>query len=110
MFKEIKSITVSELKQWLDKNKDFLLIDVRNPDEYKYANINGLLIPMPEISDNLSKIPKDKPVVFHCHHGSRSKKVIAWLQEQNPDFNDLYNLEGGIHAWSEQIDTNIPIY
>ena len=46
MFKEIKAITVQDLKQWQDNKKDFLLLDVRNPDEFKYANIEGTLIPM----------------------------------------------------------------
>ncbi len=109
MYQEIKQISVSELKNWQDEKKDFALIDVRNPDEYKYANLNGKLIPMQEIPEHIQEIPKDKPVVFHCHHGSRSKKVIAWLQEQE-DFHHLYNLEGGIHAWSELIDTNVPMY
>jgi adenylyltransferase/sulfurtransferase len=110
MFKEIKHISVSDLKLWRDESKEFLLIDVRSPDEYKYANLEGELIPMQEIPENISKIPKDRPVVFHCHHGSRSKKVISWLQEQADDFDKLYNLEGGIHAWSEEIDTNVPMY
>ena len=109
MFQNIKQISVQDLKKWQDEKKDFDLIDVRNPDEFKYANIAGTLIPMSEIPERSEEIVTNKPVVVHCHHGSRSKKVIAWLQEQNPEY-DLYNLEGGIHAWSEQIDTNVPIY
>ena len=109
MFQTIKAITVQDLKQWLDENKDFTLIDVRNPDEFKYANIEGTLIPMSEIPERVSEFPVNKTVVVHCHHGSRSKKVIAWLQEQNEEY-ELYNLEGGIHAWSEQIDTDVPMY
>lgn len=106
---EVKEITVSELKKKIDSKQDFLLIDVRNPDEYDYCNIDGELIPMGEIPERYSEIPKDKEVIVHCHHGGRSKKVIAWLQD-NFDYNNLYNLTGGIHSWSEEIDSNVAIY
>jgi sulfur-carrier protein adenylyltransferase/sulfurtransferase len=106
---EIKEITVQELKSLYDSNEDFLLIDVRNKDEYDYCNLGGVLISMSEITQSYSKIPKNKKVIVHCHHGGRSKKVISWLQD-NYDYNNLFNLTGGIHSWSVEIDTNIPIY
>jgi sulfur-carrier protein adenylyltransferase/sulfurtransferase len=106
---EVREISVSELKKKIESKQDFLLIDVRNPDEYEYCNIDGELIPMGEIPERYSEIPKDKEVIVHCHHGGRSKKVIAWLQD-NFDYNNLYNLTGGIHSWSEEIDSNVAIY
>lgn len=106
---EVREINVQELKKKIDSKEDFLLIDVRNPDEFEYCNLDGTLIPMGEIPERYAEIPKDKEVVVHCHHGGRSKKVIAWLQD-NFEYKNLYNLAGGIHSWSEQIDSDIAIY
>ena len=106
---EIKEINVSELKNKLDNKEDFLLLDVRNPDEYEYCNIEATLIPMGEIPERYQEIPKDKEVIVHCHHGGRSKKVIQWLQD-NFQYTNLVNLAGGIHSWSEEIDSNVAIY
>lgn len=106
---EIKEITVQELKQMIESNNDYCLIDVRNPDEYEYCNLGGKLIPMSSIPENLAEIPKDCPVIIHCHHGGRSRKVVQWLQSAH-GFENLHNLYGGIHAWSVEIDTGVPIY
>lgn len=106
---EIKSIEVTELKEMIDQKVDFDLIDVRKLEEYEHCNLDGKLIPMHEIQSRYSEITKDKKVIVHCHHGGRSKKVIAWLQE-NFGYDNLYNLSGGIHAWSEQIDGSVPTY
>ena len=105
----IKEIDVKTLKKKIDNKEDFLLIDVRNPDEFDYSNLNAILIPMGEIPERYQEIPKDKEVVIHCHHGGRSKKVIAWLQD-NFKYENLYNLAGGIHSWSEEIDSDVPMY
>jgi adenylyltransferase/sulfurtransferase len=110
MYSPVKQLTVHEFKKMLDAKDDVLLIDVRNPDEYEYANLEGKLIPMNEIPEKMAEIPKDKPVIVHCHHGSRSKRVIEWLKSQDESYDNLYNLEGGIHAWACEIDTNVPIY
>lgn len=106
---EIKRLSVNELKALIDSGKDYCLIDVRNPNEFEYCNIGATLIPMNEIPLKLSAIPREKPVIVHCHHGGRSKRVIQWLQE-NHGFENLYNLDGGIHAWSCEIDPEIPQY
>ena len=106
---EIKEITVLELKNKIDNKEDFVLIDVRNPDEYQYCNIEAQLIPMGDIPERYQEIPKDKEVIVHCHHGGRSKKVIAWLQD-NFAYTNLINLSGSIHQWSEEIDSNVAIY
>src|ERR1041385_2288262 len=99
----MKEKTVMELKQMLDKEEDFQLIDVREPHEFAICNLNGELIPMGEITDNLDKIAKDKPVIIHCRSGARSGRVCDYL-EQNYGYTNLYNLKGGILAWADQID------
>ncbi len=106
---DINEITVQELKALQDSNEKFVLIDVRNPDEFNYCNIDGVLIPMSQLPDRCSEIPKEGKVIVHCHHGGRSKKVIAWLQDAQ-GYTNLLNLQGGIHAWSLEIDSGVPIY
>jgi sulfur-carrier protein adenylyltransferase/sulfurtransferase len=106
---EPKRISVFELKELIDSAKEHFLIDVRNPQEYDICNITANLIPMNEIPSRIEEIPKDTMVVIHCHHGGRSKRVIQWL-EANYQFDNLYNLDGGIDAWSSEIDPNIPRY
>lgn len=106
---DINSITVSQFKAMIDEGKSYILIDVRNPDEYEYCNLAGKLIPMQEIPERFGEIPKKSFVIVHCHHGGRSRKVIQWLSDAH-GYNNLYNLEGGIHAWSIEIDSDIPIY
>ena len=93
----------------LNNKEDFQLIDVREEHEFEICNLNGELIPMGEIADNIEKISKDKPVVIHCRSGARSANVCNYL-EQNHGFNNLYNLKGGILAWADQIDTSMRKY
>lgn len=109
MANEIRSVTVHELKKMMDEKSDHQLIDCREPNEYEFCNIGGELIPMGQILRNLEKISRDKPVIIHCHVGGRSGRVVSVLQSQH-GFTNLYNLTGGIMAWSEEIDSNIPQY
>lgn len=106
---EVKEITVQELKDLIDKKEDIELIDVRKQEEYDFCHMNGKLIPMHEIPERHTEISQDKKVIIHCHHGGRSKKVIQWL-EANFGSDNLYNLVGGIHAWSLEIDNEVPVY
>ena len=93
----------------LDNKEDFQLIDVREEHEFEICNLNGQLIPMNTIPDNVDKIAKDKPVVIHCRSGARSGNVVNYVQS-NFGFTNLYNLEGGILAWADQIDDSMPKY
>lgn len=106
---EIKEIDVRELKNWRDSGKDFVLIDVREPNEYELTNIGGHLIPLATVSEKSEQIPKDKTVVVMCRSGKRSATAIQELQEKF-GYSNLLNLKGGIIAWSSEIDPNIPRY
>ncbi len=97
----MKEITSTELKQLINDKKDFQLIDVREEYEFDEGNINGELIPMGDIMDNLEKISKDKQVIIHCRSGKRSAGVINALESQH-GFTNLYNLTGGILAYLEE--------
>jgi sulfur-carrier protein adenylyltransferase/sulfurtransferase len=98
----MKEITPKELKQLIDDKKDFQLIDVREEYEFDEVNMNGQLIPMGEVMDNIEKISRDKQVVVHCRSGKRSATVIGALEAQH-GFTNLYNLKGGILAYIEEV-------
>ena len=104
----MKEVTVQELKQKLDDNETFQLIDVREEHEYDEANLNGELIPMGEIMLNTDKISNDKPVILYCRSGVRSGTIISALEKQH-GFTNLHNLKGGIKAWATEIDTSITV-
>jgi rhodanese-related sulfurtransferase len=105
----MKEITAKELKEKINKKEIFQLIDVREQYEHDFANISGEVIPMNQVINQKDKIQNDKPVVFYCRSGNRSAVVIQAL-EQRFGFTNLYNLKGGILAWSKEVDPTIPQY
>jgi len=104
----MKEISVSELKALLDSGADIQLIDVREPAEFESAQIGGELIPLGTIPQNVDKISKDKQVIIHCRSGKRSANAIMFL-ESNFGYENLYNLEGGILAWRDEIDEDLDV-
>jgi rhodanese-related sulfurtransferase len=104
----MKEISVQELKQKIDHNEDFQLIDVRETFEYEMSNLDGLNIPLAGILIETDKIATDKPVIVQCRSGKRSAAAIMQLEQQG--FDNLYNLKGGILAWQEAFDPNMPVY
>lgn len=107
--KEVPEVTVREYRSWVEGGEDVQLIDVREPYEYEIAEIGGELIPLKTVLDNADKISRDKKVVVHCRSGKRSADAIRELREKY-GFDNLYNLKGGILAWSEEIDESVPQY
>lgn len=105
----MKSISVLELKSMMDNKEDFQLIDVREPYENEICTLNGILIPMNDIPSEFQQIDKDKKVVVHCRSGKRSANVIQYLEQQH-GYTNLYNLEGGILAWIEEVDPSMSSY
>lgn len=105
----MKEVSVSELKALRDQQSDFQLIDVREPHEYDICNLGGKLIPLSQIPDSADQIDRNRQVIIHCRSGARSGQAIKWLEE-NHQFTNLYNLKGGILAWSDQIDPSLPKY
>ena len=104
----MKTISVAELKSKFDHSEDFQLIDIREEYELALACIGGDHIPMGEVRQNLDKIRKDIPVVMHCRTGIRGGNMVVFLTDNGYD--NLYNLEGGINAWAEQIDATMNAY
>ena len=104
----MKEITVKELKRKLDKQEYFQMIDVREEFEYEVSNLNGENIPLGGLLLEVEKIATDKPVIIHCRSGARSAAAVMQLEAQG--FTKLYNLKGGILAWAQEIDPNMPVY
>ncbi|MEO5858216.1 MAG: rhodanese-like domain-containing protein [Pyrinomonadaceae bacterium] len=106
----VEEIGAVELKKKLDDGDDFLLIDVRQPDEYAFAKIEGAkLIPLGEIIKRASELDPNKEVVLHCKMGGRSARAIEFLRAAGYA-GPLKNLRGGITAWSNEVDPKVPKY
>ncbi|HEY9608142.1 molybdopterin-synthase adenylyltransferase MoeB [Allocoleopsis sp.] len=112
--KEMQEITVQELKQLFDKGaKDFVLLDVRNPNEYEIASIPGsVLLPLSEIEngqgvEKVKELLNGGQLIAHCKSGMRSAKALGILKEAGIDGT---NVKGGILAWSKEIDPSVPEY
>ena len=103
------NITVQRLAEMKANNEPHTLLDIRENSEVEICAIEGsLLIPMNTLPDNLDKLPKDEPLVVMCHIGGRSVQVAYWLSENG--FANVLNLEGGITAWAQIIDTEMAQY
>ena len=105
----VKEITVQELKKMMDHHEDFQLIDCREPHEADIATLGGILMPLNEIADHEEEIARNKKVIIHCRSGARSSNAVLYLQDMF-EFDNLYNLKGGINAWSKEIDSKISLY
>src|SRR5216117_2388714 len=107
--KMVPAISVNELKRKMDAREAFELVEVREPFEYEIARIDGAkLIPLGEIADRTDELQREQPIVVHCHSGKRSAQAVRLLQLRG--FSNVYNHEGGIDAWSDQIDPTVPKY
>ena len=106
---EVPAMSVQELKRKIDAREEFALIDVREEFEYDIARIDGAkLIPLGEIASRTDELQPERLTVVHCHSGRRSAEAVRQLRQRG--FANVYNLEGGIDAWSEVIDPSVPRY
>ncbi|HET6202630.1 MAG TPA: rhodanese-like domain-containing protein [Planctomycetota bacterium] len=96
---------VSELRK---RNPRVRLIDVRSPEERDLASIDGSTLLTGENIDELRALPKETPIVFHCHHGVRSLDAAAFFVGHG--FTSVRSLAGGIDAWSREVDPSVPRY
>jgi molybdopterin/thiamine biosynthesis adenylyltransferase/rhodanese-related sulfurtransferase len=109
------TISVSTLEHWLKERdnaeRDFMLVDVREPNEFEINSIPGaVLIPKGEFVNGhaLEQLPQDKPVVLYCKTGVRSAESLAVLK--GAGFADSVHVGGGVAAWVNQIDPSQPAY
>ncbi|HMM44570.1 MAG TPA: rhodanese-like domain-containing protein [Candidatus Macondimonas sp.] len=105
----MQSVDVRRLSAWLGEAAPPLVLDVREDWEHAIAHLPGdVHIPMGEIPVRCETLPRDRPIVVYCHHGMRSAQVVALLAARG--FASVFNLAGGIDAWSAQIDPTLPRY
>lgn len=124
-------IDVQTLQEWLKCDHPPLLLDVREAWEVALARIepasgrgatlgtalqsgsdaglkNWRHLPMSEVTSRYETLDRAQPIVCYCHHGMRSLQVVAFLMHHG--FDSVYNLVGGIDAWSQMIDPSVPRY
>lgn len=105
-----QKIAPHDLANRLSAGEDLFLLDVRDRPEFDICHLDGaVLIPVGMIPNNRKRIPTDKPVVVYCHHGIRSANVANYLYTQF-GMTNLYNLEGGIHAWAREVEPEMEVY
>ena len=103
-------VTVQEMKRALDDPKlGIKVIDIREPFEYEIAHIEGVpLLPMSELQNRFTELDPNTQYYLHCKVGSRSLSALSFLREQG--FKYVKSVKGGINAWSDEIDRNVPRY
>lgn len=105
----VPHITAPELKAKQDRGDAFVLVDVREPYEYDICRIPGSrLIPLGQLASRMSELDSADEIVLQCKSGARSARALKLLQEAG--FGKLSNLEGGILAWSDQVDSTVAKY
>jgi rhodanese-related sulfurtransferase len=105
----VPAIEVEQLRDKMQSENPPILLDVREKWESDLCQIPGnRLIPLATLGDCLTGLPKDQPIVVHCHHGGRSARAVMILQEKG--YTQVFSLTGGIHAWSQRIDQCVKTY
>ena len=106
---DVPTLSVQDLRDLRARGEKHFLLDVREPDEYATARIEGsTLIPLGEVGARAGELPRDTKIVVHCKLGGRSAKAVAALRDLG--FTDVWNVAGGITAWSKEIDPQVPVY
>jgi monothiol glutaredoxin len=104
----VGAMDVEELKRRLDAGDPMQLFDVRTPEERATASIPGSILLTEEEANRIASMPRDSVLAFHCHHGGRSLSAAEHFAGLG--FTQVYNIEGGIDAWSQRVDTDVPRY
>ena len=113
----VPGLSVQELAEKREQNEDFILLDVREPNELLYANLGDgvLTAPLSELAQQgQNALPeavlanKGAEIVVMCHHGNRSAQVTAWLRQQG--WTNVFNMDGGIDAYAVAIDPSVGRY
>jgi rhodanese-related sulfurtransferase len=107
----IQQISPQQLKDWLDdaSKPAPVLLDVREPWEFETCHLEkSLSMPMQTVPARIAELSSDAPCVVICHHGARSQQVAMFLERNG--FSGLFNLQGGIDAWSRIVDPALPTY
>lgn len=103
-------VTVQDMKKAMDdKSLGIRVVDVREPDEYEIAHIEGVpQIPLSQLEARFTELDANETIYLHCKSGVRSMKALSFLREQGYKY--VKSVKGGIAAWAQEIDTSIPQY
>ena len=106
----MRELTPDECKVHLEQTgSSTMLLDVREPWEFDICRIEGSrLLPMRQIHTAIERLERDRHTVVICHHGIRSRQVCLYLNQMG--FNNVFNLIGGVQAWANEVDPNMPTY
>jgi molybdopterin/thiamine biosynthesis adenylyltransferase/rhodanese-related sulfurtransferase len=104
----VPEITPRELRSRLDRGDKLFILDVREPHEYEICNLNGTLIPLGDLSRRVNELDSSREIVAHCRSGKRSAEAVEFLRKAG--FRKIWNLKGGILAWSDEVDPSVPKY
>jgi len=104
----VPEITARNLKARLDRGDDLYILDVREPHEYQICNIKGNLIPLGDLTRRVAELDSSREIVAHCKSGKRSAQAVEFLRSAG--FKKIWNLKGGITAWSDEVDPTVPKY
>jgi monothiol glutaredoxin len=104
----IRQLSAPELKALIESGAPIELVDVRTHEEQAFARIDGARLLDQAYHDALLRLDRTTPIVFQCHHGIRSQQAAEYFRREG--FCNLYNLQGGIEAWSLLVDPSVPRY
>lgn len=105
---QVKPLSVQAFSARRERGDELRLIDVRSPGEWEIARIEGAELLDSALYEDLMDLPKGTPLVFVCHHGHRSQRAAEQFTQAG--FREIFNLSGGIDAWSVEIDASVPRY
>ena len=101
-------VTAEQLARLRASGEDFVLLDVREPNEYEIVHIGGKLMPLATLPEHLDELDRRSHIVAHCRSGHRSAKAVALLRESG--FGDAWSLNGGLMNWIDRIDPSLRRY
>lgn len=106
----VRQLPPAEVAGLLDAEPGAVLLDVREPWEVQLATVKRPFVhaPLRSIPARLHELDRQAPILCLCHHGGRSMQVAYYLAQQG--FDDVYNVAGGIDAWSQAVDASVPRY
>ena len=105
---DVPEITPVDLKARLDRGDDLFILDVREPHEYQICNLSGYLIPLGDLPKRVNELDSSREIVAHCRSGKRSADAVNFLRQAG--FRKIWNLKGGVLAWSDEVDPSMPKY
>lgn len=105
----ITQLSAQQLQQRLQNNEELVLLDVREANEFAYASIAGSMhVPLRDVPGQLNHLNPEQDIVVICHHGMRSQHACLFLEQYG--YQQLFNLHGGIDAWSLYCDSTVSRY